>query len=274
MQTFATWPSDIEQRPRELCQAGFFYTEEEDVVRCHYCDGGLRQWEPGDDPWTEHARWFPFCKYIVKIKGLAFIENVSRHYNEMYNSSVPNDRSQTQDYSTVFIGDSVISTDSLQQDLESADPVGYVLSRGYSRENVRMAIQQFVHFNNGRNRGFTGTDLLNIIREREQLGDVIPEAISNPIIPGQSINNRPSKALAVLTSEQRKDEEQLDDHALAERNRQLKNQLVCITCQSRESTIVLTPCGHRVLCDFCSENLIHCPRCNVLIQHKIKSFLA
>lgn len=63
-----------------------YIVEEDDVVRCHYCDGGLRQWEPGDDPWTEHARWFPFCKYIVKIKGLAFIEEVARHYSEMYSS--------------------------------------------------------------------------------------------------------------------------------------------------------------------------------------------
>lgn len=23
------------------------FTGEEDAVRCHYCDGGLREWEPG-----------------------------------------------------------------------------------------------------------------------------------------------------------------------------------------------------------------------------------
>lgn len=30
-----------------------------DNVKCFYCDGGLRNWEPGDDPWQEHAKWFP-----------------------------------------------------------------------------------------------------------------------------------------------------------------------------------------------------------------------
>ena len=49
---------------------------EEDVVRCHYCDGGLRHWEPGDVPWEEHARWFPFCKYVIKMKGRDFIDNI------------------------------------------------------------------------------------------------------------------------------------------------------------------------------------------------------
>lgn len=28
-------------------------------MRCFFCYGGLQSWEQGDDPWTEHARWFP-----------------------------------------------------------------------------------------------------------------------------------------------------------------------------------------------------------------------
>ena len=30
-----------------------------DDVKCFCCDGGLRCWESGDDPWVEHAKWFP-----------------------------------------------------------------------------------------------------------------------------------------------------------------------------------------------------------------------
>uniref|UniRef100_A0A8D0FSD3 RING-type E3 ubiquitin transferase n=1 Tax=Strix occidentalis caurina TaxID=311401 RepID=A0A8D0FSD3_STROC len=30
-----------------------------DVVRCFYCDGGVRNWSFGDDPWREHAKWYP-----------------------------------------------------------------------------------------------------------------------------------------------------------------------------------------------------------------------
>jgi len=52
----------------------------DDVVRCHYCDGGLRNWESGDDPWEEHARWFPFCKYIIKMKGKEYIDSIRRKY--------------------------------------------------------------------------------------------------------------------------------------------------------------------------------------------------
>lgn len=35
---------------------------QQDKVRCFFCYGGLQSWERGDDPWTEHARWFPrYC---------------------------------------------------------------------------------------------------------------------------------------------------------------------------------------------------------------------
>ena len=45
-----------------------------DQVRCFYCGGGLRHWEPGDDPWIEHARWFPQCGYVRLVKGDEFVQ--------------------------------------------------------------------------------------------------------------------------------------------------------------------------------------------------------
>lgn len=44
-------------------------------VRCFYCDGGLGKWEPGDAPWSEHARWFPSCGYVLLVKGQEFVDN-------------------------------------------------------------------------------------------------------------------------------------------------------------------------------------------------------
>ena len=30
-----------------------------DTVQCFSCGGCLGNWEDGDDPWKEHAKWFP-----------------------------------------------------------------------------------------------------------------------------------------------------------------------------------------------------------------------
>ena len=31
----------------------------------------------GDDPFYEHARWYPMCDYLRRLKGNEFIEQVS-----------------------------------------------------------------------------------------------------------------------------------------------------------------------------------------------------
>lgn len=51
-----------------------------DQVRCFYCGGGLRHWEPGDDPWIEHARWFSQCGYVRLVKGDEFVQlSIEQH---------------------------------------------------------------------------------------------------------------------------------------------------------------------------------------------------
>ncbi|XP_021365102.1 uncharacterized protein LOC110457936 isoform X2 [Mizuhopecten yessoensis] len=69
------WPRDERvQTPEQLAVAGFFYTGVGDYVQCFYCGGGLSCWEPDDDPWLEHAHWFPYCKFVLKMKGRTFIQ--------------------------------------------------------------------------------------------------------------------------------------------------------------------------------------------------------
>ena len=53
----------------------------EDSVKCFSCNGTLRNWERDDDPWREHARWFPRCNYVRRVKGEAFIRTVQTAYS-------------------------------------------------------------------------------------------------------------------------------------------------------------------------------------------------
>ena len=61
------------------------------LVKCFYCDGGLRNWQPEDDPWTEHARWFSECGFVRLVKGDEFI---SKCINSHPPVSVPGVSSQ------------------------------------------------------------------------------------------------------------------------------------------------------------------------------------
>ncbi|XP_068161125.1 baculoviral IAP repeat-containing protein 7 isoform X2 [Antennarius striatus] len=74
--TFHNWPSEASVQPDVLARAGFFYTGHADNVKCFFCDGGLRNWELGDDPWQEHAKWFPRCEFLIQSRGQEYISNI------------------------------------------------------------------------------------------------------------------------------------------------------------------------------------------------------
>ena len=45
-----------------------------DGVQCFYCDGGLKNWDPEDVPWVEHARFFGNCAYLLLKQGKTFVD--------------------------------------------------------------------------------------------------------------------------------------------------------------------------------------------------------
>lgn len=62
LETFQIWPISMPQTKEQLAAIGFFHTGIKDQTVCYYCGGILANWEPTDDPRTEHARWFEKCK--------------------------------------------------------------------------------------------------------------------------------------------------------------------------------------------------------------------
>ncbi|XP_046601453.1 death-associated inhibitor of apoptosis 1 isoform X1 [Neodiprion lecontei] len=76
LRTFNFWPKSMRQTKEELADAGFFYTGKGDQTLCYYCGGGLKDWEPTDNAWEQHAHWFSKCFYLFMVKGQAFIDQV------------------------------------------------------------------------------------------------------------------------------------------------------------------------------------------------------
>ncbi|KAI5266455.1 baculoviral IAP repeat-containing protein 2 [Manis pentadactyla] len=80
LRTFVCWPSSVPVQPEQLASAGFYYVGRNDDVKCFCCDGGLRCWESGDDPWVEHAKWFPRCEFLIRMKGQEFVDEIQARY--------------------------------------------------------------------------------------------------------------------------------------------------------------------------------------------------
>ncbi|XP_062856991.1 E3 ubiquitin-protein ligase XIAP [Trichomycterus rosablanca] len=62
--------------PERLARAGFYSAGDGDRVLCFKCGGGLKDWQPDEDPWKEHAKHYPGCSFLQAEKGQAFINSV------------------------------------------------------------------------------------------------------------------------------------------------------------------------------------------------------
>nr|XP_046266060.1 baculoviral IAP repeat-containing protein 2 [Scatophagus argus] len=96
--TFVNWPSRIPVRPEQLAKAGFYYVGRNDDVKCFCCDGGLRCWESGDDPWVEHAKWFPRCEYLLQEKGAEFIHQVQARFPRLFEQLLAHGETSSEEF--------------------------------------------------------------------------------------------------------------------------------------------------------------------------------
>ncbi|XP_004519914.1 death-associated inhibitor of apoptosis 1 isoform X2 [Ceratitis capitata] len=80
LRSFEAWPRNMKQRPKDLADAGYFYTGIGDRVKCFSCGCGLKDWDDDDEPWEQHAMWFPKCRYLNLLKGQSYIDSVAAKY--------------------------------------------------------------------------------------------------------------------------------------------------------------------------------------------------
>ncbi|KAK2903903.1 hypothetical protein Q8A73_010560 [Channa argus] len=62
--------------PERLARAGFYSTGIGDMVLCFSCGGGLKGWQPEEDPWEEHAKHYPGCRFLLITKGPEFVNSI------------------------------------------------------------------------------------------------------------------------------------------------------------------------------------------------------
>ncbi|XP_071632870.1 death-associated inhibitor of apoptosis 1-like [Temnothorax longispinosus] len=75
--SFDRWPKEISQTKETLATAGFYYTGSGDQTLCHHCGGGLRYWEPEDDPWVRHINYSTYCPYVILTRGTEFVSSIT-----------------------------------------------------------------------------------------------------------------------------------------------------------------------------------------------------
>uniref|UniRef100_A0ABI0P0J7 RING-type domain-containing protein n=1 Tax=Bos taurus TaxID=9913 RepID=A0ABI0P0J7_BOVIN len=238
LRTFMYWPSTVSVQPEQLASAGFYYVGRNDDVKCFCCDGGLRCWESGDDPWVEHAKWFPRCEFLIRMKGQEFVSEVQARYPHLLEqllSTANTSGDENADPPIVHFGPGESSSDDAV--MMNTPVVKAALEMGFSRSLVKRTVQSKI-LTTGEN--YKTVNDINLFVEKNM--KYIPTDVS-----GLSL------------------EEQL---------RRLQEERTCKVCMDKEVSIVFIPCGHLVVCQECAPSLRKCPICRGIIKGTVRTFLS
>lgn len=75
LETFRNWVGV--QTPESLASVGFFRTKEGvDEVQCFHCGIRIFDWEPHDEPLSEHLRWSSNCRFAKLLKSIQTSEEL------------------------------------------------------------------------------------------------------------------------------------------------------------------------------------------------------
>jgi len=232
LRTFTRWPASSPIDKAVLCQAGFYFTGFDDQVRCFYCSGGLREWRITDDPWEEHARWFPDCAFLLQQKGQDYVDEI--HARTPANKKCVR-KTEAQKKAEVVKDEIKSSQESMLEICQQLD---------YTKEQVEQAIE------------FHGGEFDNIkdmieVLYRIESGDIshsdrASRMISNPVIAEDDIG----RALKLDTTQSIPGE-------FVRSEQSSRFEQACKNCERKTgsfvpATRISMPCGHLTLCEQCN----------------------
>ncbi|XP_055327739.1 baculoviral IAP repeat-containing protein 7-like [Paramacrobiotus metropolitanus] len=249
--TFANWPEDRIQSPRDLALAGLFYTGRNDRVQCFYCGQQIERWDPQDDAWTEHAKWSPSCGYLVEKKGRDFIEGVLERFG-LSNSSSGFEEAPSS-YSSSSRGSSY--SDASMSDDDDLEPEERLIKEAYQRQcnpdYVQEALQKrrncaYPKFRNVE-------EIIKAVKEIETQHE-----LKKKLIEANKIEAKTTEVPLTLEEE----------------NERLRQERRCKVCLDKPCNMVFQPCGHAACCHTCSEKLQSCPVCRQSIQSRMRVYFS
>ncbi|OWF42757.1 inhibitor of apoptosis [Mizuhopecten yessoensis] len=294
--TFNGFPNHLDQTPLQMARAGFFYAGYGDYVRCFFCGGGLRNWEAGDDPWVEHARWFPRCTHVKQNRGQTFINLVLQRQREL---TLPNE------YINTTREASSIDSNANSQDQTARIQANTDKQSSASNAQIRSNTQTGTSTNTLANTQnstasvsipveLTAFALLEIIFGFEDIPPETPDQTQTSSHNAEGLKTEEGGSF-VLKRETNNAENKIEEpqaaatasasqhliprnklrelKSIQEENSQLKEQMKCKICMDNFVCISFLPCGHLCCCAECAPAMVKCPICRQIVRGSVKTYL-
>lgn len=157
--SFSEWR--YHQSPDSLARAGFYYTGPDDRVKCFFCGNILGQWEKDDDPWKEHAQWFPDCPFLVQCMGKGFVSEIQQIVAQQKSAQDPRHKIDTPNFQQYKEQRGVVTSPSSPECSLQSTVAIKCIQMGYPELTVRKAIN--IWQTRHGSRSFSLTDLVNVI---------------------------------------------------------------------------------------------------------------
>ncbi|XP_038673714.1 baculoviral IAP repeat-containing protein 2 isoform X3 [Scyliorhinus canicula] len=267
LETFLRWPVRNCIQPEQLSRAGFYYVGQNDDVKCFYCDGGLRSWEAGDDPWVEHAKWFPRCEYLLQEKGQTFVNQIQTRFPNLFDLQL---HSSSEDIfeenhmagagdvlllkkNCVALSQNLTNIAPLLDDLETRSLIDKMESEVIKQKP--QIIEQ-------------ARELLDIIIRK---GNAVAEAFKDALFVHEPELHEKIYVQKHLPFSASSDMMGL---TMEEQLRRLQEERTCKVCMDKEVSVVFIMCGHLVVCTDCAPSLRKCPICRGTIKGTVRTFLS
>ena len=272
--TFHTYPLTYAIKPYAYAEAGFYYTGEQDAVRCFYCNLGMHHWSAQDQPWLQHAACRPHCTYLIAEKGEAYVNKVQQLL-AMHNTSGTSTMTKTVAISSSKLQSKPTAENGrnfsmrwLENEINTPG-TNLILQMGYSKQMIsHILCRKYILDKSGFD---DPCDLLNAVLRETHLR-------ANAIMGVSLVDHLHAKQKAIGTLKEDKGVE------IKEAKQECKNNtLVCDEGQGAEEKLckvcfvdrrqyALLPCGHFFCCMTCSKQQILCGLCRRTVLARVKIF--
>ncbi|XP_078493284.1 zinc finger protein isoform X1 [Ciona intestinalis] len=282
------WPaSNVRASPRQIAKAGFFFLGDRDRVKCWYCNGGLQNWDPDDEPWTEHAKWFPTCEFLLQRKGPDFVHRMVSLYPNLPRPilrgpfDVPprvpgaNQRAPSPPPPIIDHKAEVAKQQEQVNKFMLGDLVKSATEMGFETSVIRRVVTR--RLTSGGNLYTSVADLVDDITANENEPNSDDDDETNTSQPSQTTTVKTPGFTELPTNESMETEISIPPDvtpSMEARIRELQEERKCKICLDKVADIVFVPCGHLCTCTECAEALRKCPICRSKIERGIKTYMS
>ncbi|XP_039267140.1 baculoviral IAP repeat-containing protein 8-like [Styela clava] len=267
LQSFKNWPGHIQATPEQLAEAGFFYLDDRDRCKCYYCNGGLQNWDFEDDPWTEHAKYFPRCEFLLQRKGPEYVSNVNAIYPNLQrpgeeNVGIVQHQVERNNQTEIPTGASY-KQQPVTPERNENELIAEAIQFGYNEELIRNVIKKKKNLSQSSYDGLAALiDDLIKAEESEHLTETMDFDLSPPI--SITVSDGPVQQVCADNSS--------IDFNLRRQLESIMDESICKICFENERSCVFTNCGHLCCCFECGKFAQQCPICNAKVTERLRIF--